>query len=160
MKVVTIVAPASPVSLSEKKVIESFFKKEGFDVRFMPHTFEQERYLAGTDENRAADLNKALTDSQTDIVIALRGGYGSPRILDMLDYKAIKKANKKLFGFTNDLEADCCYKNRHQRRHKIEKTVWKIFKSCNLKHSSLSHTTGVPWYKNRYDSGRIFNRTA
>ncbi|MBO7244196.1 MAG: LD-carboxypeptidase [Alphaproteobacteria bacterium] len=101
MKVVTIVAPASPVSLSEKKVIESFFKKEGFDVRFMPHTFEQERYLAGTDENRAADLNKALTDSQTDIVIALRGGYGSPRILDMLDYKAIKKANKKLFGFSD-----------------------------------------------------------
>lgn len=101
MKVATIVAPASPAEKSQKKAIESFFKKEGFSVRFMPHVFNQERYLAGNDEERAEDLNKALTDKETDIVVALRGGYGSPRILDMLDYKAIKKAKKKLFGFSD-----------------------------------------------------------
>ena len=101
MKVVSIVAPASPAPLSQKKVIESFFKKEGFDVKFMPHVFDQDRYLAGSDEDRAQDLNEALTDKTTDFVVALRGGYGSPRILDMLDYKAIKKANKKLFGFSD-----------------------------------------------------------
>ncbi len=101
MKIVSIVAPASPAPLSQKKMIESFFQKEGFGVKFMPHVFDQERYLAGSDEARAQDLNAALTDKTTDFVVALRGGYGSPRILDMLDYKAIKKANKKLFGFSD-----------------------------------------------------------
>ncbi|MBR6730976.1 MAG: LD-carboxypeptidase [Alphaproteobacteria bacterium] len=101
MKVVTIVAPASPAPLSQKESIESFFQKEGFEDRFMPHVFDQERYLAGDDQSRAQDLNKALTDKETDIVVALRGGYGSPRILDMLDYQAIKKSNKKLFGFSD-----------------------------------------------------------
>lgn len=101
MKLVTIVAPASPAPKSSKKAIESFFKKEGFSVRFMPHVFEEERYLAGTDEMRAADLNQALTDKEGEVVISLRGGYGSPRILDMLDYKKIKKSHKKLFGFSD-----------------------------------------------------------
>lgn len=101
MKIATVVAPASPADISQKKAIVSFFEKEGFTVRFMPHVFEQERYLAGTDEQRAEDLNKALTDKETDIVVSLRGGYGSPRILDMLDYKAIKKAKKKFFGFSD-----------------------------------------------------------
>ena len=100
MKIVSIVAPASPAPLSQKKMIESFFQKEGFGVKFMPHVFDQERYLAGSDEDRAQDLNEALTDKTTDFVVALRGGYGSPRILDMLDYKAIKKANKKFFHFS------------------------------------------------------------
>ena len=95
MKVISIVAPASPAPLSQKKIIESFFKKEGFDVKFMPHVFDQECYLAGSDEARAQDLNEALTDKTTDFVVALRGGYGSPRILDMLDYKEIKLWSEK-----------------------------------------------------------------
>ncbi len=101
MKIVTVVAPASPAPVAEKKMIESFFEKEGFSVRFMPHVFDEERYLAGKDEDRALDLNTALTDKKSDIVVSLRGGYGSPRILDKLDYKAIKKANKKFFGFSD-----------------------------------------------------------
>lgn len=101
MQLITIVAPASPVLKEDKKTIETFFETEGFKVQFAPHAFDSERYLAGSDENRASDLNWALTDKNTDIVIALRGGYGSPRILDKLDYKAIKKANKQLFGFSD-----------------------------------------------------------
>ena len=91
MKVATIVAPASPAPIEQKKAIESFFNKEGFQVHFAPHVFAAERYLAGADNARADDLNHALTDKETDIVVALRGGYGSPRLLDKLDYKAIKK---------------------------------------------------------------------
>ncbi len=102
MKVATIVAPASPAPKEQKKAIEKFFNQEGFQVRFAPHVFDAERYLAGNDEARAGDLNTALTDKETDIVVALRGGYGSPRLLDKLDYKAIKKANKPFFGFSDN----------------------------------------------------------
>ena len=102
MKVATIVAPASPAPIEQKTAIESFFNKEGFQVRFAPHVFAAERYLAGADDARADDLNHALTDKETDIVVALRGGYGSPRLLDKLDYKAIKKANKPFFGFSDN----------------------------------------------------------
>lgn len=101
MQLVTVVAPASPIALDQKEIIENFFKNEGLNVQFAPHVFKNERYLAGTDEERASDLNWALTDEKTDVVIALRGGYGSPRLLDKLDYKAIKKANKPLFGFSD-----------------------------------------------------------
>ena len=101
MTVMTIVAPASPIPAKEKKAIQSYFEKEGFKVKFAPHVFDMERYLAGSDEDRASDLNWALTDKETDIVVSLRGGYGSPRLLDKLDYKKIKKANKKLFGFSD-----------------------------------------------------------
>lgn len=102
MTVVTIVAPASPAPSTQKKIIEKFFKDEGFEVQFAPHVFDNERYLAGSDMDRAQDLNWALTDEKTDIVIALRGGYGSPRLLDKLDYEKIKKANKPFFGFSDN----------------------------------------------------------
>lgn len=102
MKTATIVAPASPAPIEQKKTIEMFFEKEGFNVKFAPHVFNAERYLAGSDNDRANDLNYALTDKETDIVVALRGGYGSPRLLDKLDYKAIKKANKPFFGFSDN----------------------------------------------------------
>ncbi len=102
MTVVTVVAPASPGSCSQKEAIETFFSKLGLKVRFAPHTFDAHRFLAGSDDDRAADLNWALTDKDSDVVVALRGGYGSPRLLDKLDYSAIKKANKTFFGFSDN----------------------------------------------------------
>ena len=102
MTLITVVAPASPAPFSQKDEIEKFFHQEGFDVRFAPHVFDSERFLAGTDADRAADLNWALTDNASDIVVALRGGYGSPRLLDKIDYASIKKANKTFFGFSDN----------------------------------------------------------
>lgn len=101
MPLITVVAPGSPAPIAKKQEITDFLNALGYDVQFAPHVFNSVRYLAGTDEERAADLNFALTDSQTDIVLALRGGYGSPRILDKLDYKAIARAQKPFFGFSD-----------------------------------------------------------
>lgn len=101
MVCVTIVAPASPAEREKKGKIEKFFNEQGFKIKFGQSSFECERYLAGSDRKRAQDLNIALTDEETDIVIALRGGYGSPRILDLLDYEKIKKSKKILYGFSD-----------------------------------------------------------
>ncbi len=103
MKHITIVAPASPLdaTLADKEKIITWFQTNGFEARFAPHCFEQDRFLAGNDKNRAQDLNEAFADDETDIIVALRGGYGSPRILDKLDYKMIRKHKKPFFGFSD-----------------------------------------------------------
>jgi muramoyltetrapeptide carboxypeptidase len=58
-------------------------------------------YLAGTDEQRAADLNEALRDPQIRGIMALRGGYGAMRILDQIDYDALRRDPKVLMGFSD-----------------------------------------------------------
>ncbi len=103
MTIVTIVAPASPIDMTqqEKETVLNWFALHGFQAQFAPHCFEQIRYLAGTDNQRAEDINHAFADNQTDIIIALRGGYGSPRILDKLDYKMIRQHKKPFIGFSD-----------------------------------------------------------
>ncbi len=56
-------------------------------------------YLAGTDEQRAADLQWAWTDDEIDGVFCVRGGYGAARMLDHLDVSALRQArHKPIFG--------------------------------------------------------------
>ena len=59
-------------------------------------------YLAGTDQERAADLNAALRDPSIAAVWFLRGGYGTMRILPQLDWKALREHPKALIGFSDN----------------------------------------------------------
>lgn len=59
-------------------------------------------YLAGTDAERAADLNRALRDPTIDAVWFLRGGYGTMRILDALDWDALARHPKALIGYSDN----------------------------------------------------------
>ncbi len=101
MPLIHIVAPASPADESVKQPIIDFFADLGFETKFGAHAFKAERFMAGSDDDRAADLNAAFADPETDIVMALRGGYGSPRILDKIDYRQIAKNKKPFFGFSD-----------------------------------------------------------
>lgn len=59
-------------------------------------------YLSGTDQERAADLNNALRDPGIDAVWFLRGGYGSMRILDDIDWGALAEHPKALIGYSDN----------------------------------------------------------
>lgn len=59
-------------------------------------------YLAGTDTERAADLNRALRDPSIGAVWFLRGGYGTMRILDALDWDALARHPKALIGYSDN----------------------------------------------------------
>lgn len=59
-------------------------------------------YLAGTDAERAADLNRALRDPSIGAVWFLRGGYGTMRILDALDWDALARHPKALIGYSDN----------------------------------------------------------
>ena len=100
-----LVAPAGPSADDESvrfsiELLESF----GFRVKPGKHVFERDQYLAGDDEDRAADVNEMFADDGIDAIFALRGGYGSQRILPLLDYDVMKK-NPKVFIGSSDITA-------------------------------------------------------
>lgn len=66
-----------------------------------PHWKDRFGYLAGTDRDRAADLNAAFADDSISAILAVRGGWGSARILPLLDWKAIRANPKLLVGFSD-----------------------------------------------------------
>ena len=102
---IAIVAPASPPE--KPKVIDAAIKRlKAYGFKIKPGKFLRERdgYLAGSDEQRAADINAAFADPGVQGVFCLRGGYGSCRILPLLDYAAIR-ANPKLFLGYSDITA-------------------------------------------------------
>ena len=65
------------------------------------HAMARDGYLAGTDGDRLADLNAALTDDAIDAVWCARGGYGAMRILDQVDYAALRRRPKPIIGYSD-----------------------------------------------------------
>ena len=65
------------------------------------HLFRRNQYLAGTDEERAADLNAAFRDPDLDGIVCLRGGYGAARLLPFLDFDALRRAPKVILGYSD-----------------------------------------------------------
>lgn len=62
---------------------------------------ERDGYLAGTDTQRLADLNAAIRDDRIDGIWCVRGGYGAMRILDGIDYDAMRRRPKTLIGYSD-----------------------------------------------------------
>ena len=99
---VGIVAPASPCNEDRQihfalETVESL----GFRVKEGRHLYDRHGYLAGRDQDRAADINQMFADDEVDAIITLRGGYGSARILPYLDYELIQHNPKVLTGFSD-----------------------------------------------------------
>lgn len=101
-----IIAPASPAKNHQSMtLVQNRVEALGFDVVMAPSCFETYGdYLAGTAEDRARDLNVMFRDPEIDAIMCLRGGYGTPQILDLLDYPAIQE-NPKLFIGYSDITA-------------------------------------------------------
>jgi len=99
---VALVSPASPGAEVESTVIaEEVVASLGLVPVRMPAAARQTMYLAGTDEERAADLNAAFRDRSVDAIWCVRGGYGSGRLLPLLDWGAIRKNPKPLLGYSD-----------------------------------------------------------
>jgi muramoyltetrapeptide carboxypeptidase len=99
-----IIAPASPTINENIKAAEDTLIEMGFKVKLGKSPYERYGYLSGTDSTRANDINKMFIDEEIKAIICVRGGYGTPRILDLLDYDAIKN-NPKIFVGYSDITA-------------------------------------------------------
>lgn len=99
---VGLVTPAS--NLWEDRDIEyaaDIVRSLGYRVKPGEHLFRRSQYLAGSDRERAADVNSMFADPGVDAIFCLRGGYGALRILPMLDYELIARNPKVLLGYSD-----------------------------------------------------------
>jgi muramoyltetrapeptide carboxypeptidase len=87
---IAVVAPASPPQTrSEIEQATAYFEGLGHEVVFGPNHRKVHGYLAGTDDERAADLQWALSEPGIDMVHTLCGGYGTARLHDRIDWGSI-----------------------------------------------------------------------
>jgi muramoyltetrapeptide carboxypeptidase len=87
---IAVVAPASPPQTrSEIEQATEYFEARGHEVIFGPNHRKVHGYLAGTDAERAADLQWALSEPGIDMVHTLCGGYGCARLYDLIDWDAV-----------------------------------------------------------------------
>jgi muramoyltetrapeptide carboxypeptidase len=99
---VGVIAPASAASAEDSFVrAEWWLKGMGLVPKMAPGADGRFGYLAGTDRDRAAGLNAMYADPEVRAVFALRGGWGSARILPLLDWAAIRRNPKLLIGFSD-----------------------------------------------------------
>jgi muramoyltetrapeptide carboxypeptidase len=99
---VALVAPAGPLSLpSDLERAHLNARAFGFETVVGKHVENRHYYFAGTDEDRLADLNRAIRDSSVDAVWCLRGGYGAMRLLDGIDYEALRRRPKAIIGYSD-----------------------------------------------------------
>jgi muramoyltetrapeptide carboxypeptidase len=99
---VALVAPASPQNEDEgiRAAIETV-ESLGFRPKAGAHLYERWGYLAGSDAQRAADLNAAFADERVDGIICIGGGWGSARILPALRMDVIRANPKVLLGYSD-----------------------------------------------------------
>ncbi|WP_211748253.1 LD-carboxypeptidase [Paenibacillus sp. Marseille-Q4541] len=96
-----ITAPASFGDPVEMERAAGYLIQLGLRVELGHSLYRQHGYLAGTDEERARELNDMFRNPEIKAIICARGGYGTARIVDLLDYETIK-ANPKIFwGFSD-----------------------------------------------------------
>jgi muramoyltetrapeptide carboxypeptidase len=98
---IRFVSPASPPDRDRVLRHAEILKSWGLNVDFGEHAFCKHDYLAGTDEERLADLDAALRDPEVRAIFTTRGGKGSYRIADRLDFAAARRDPKFLIGFSD-----------------------------------------------------------
>lgn len=76
-------------------------KALGLKARLGKHVLDRRGYLAGRDEDRAADLNAMFADPEVDAIHCVRGGGGAARLLPLLDWTAIARHPKILVGYSD-----------------------------------------------------------
>lgn len=98
---IAVISPAGSVKdLALKRGIRAIESK-GFKIQLGQHALSRYRELAGKDEQRIQDLLWALRDPDIRGIFFSRGGYGSSRLLNILDRRGIGKQPKLLVGFSD-----------------------------------------------------------
>lgn len=100
-----ILALSSTINSKENVLrAKKYFEGKGYKVVLSENIFDKNRYLAGTDEKKVQELHRFFKDSEIKMILAARGGYGTIRLLDKIDFDLIKN-NPKIFAGYSDLTA-------------------------------------------------------
>ena len=103
-----IVAPAS--APPDPKAIDrsvAVLEGLGFKVKLAPNARKRRGFLAGSDRERAADLMKMFQDARVKAILCVRGGYGTARLLSLLDFPTIARNPKIFIGYSDITSLHC-----------------------------------------------------
>jgi muramoyltetrapeptide carboxypeptidase len=95
------VSPSGPFDRERLQPGLQYLSDRGYHIREGASLYARDRYLAGSDAARADEVNAMFADPDVRAVLTARGGYGSGRILDLVDYDAVARDPKPFVGFSD-----------------------------------------------------------
>ena len=98
---IAIISTARKITLDELNTSINTFKNWGLEVVLGPNLFEEENQFAGSDEQRLSDLQWVLDSEDIKAAVCARGGYGTTRFIDDLDFTEFKQNPKWICGFSD-----------------------------------------------------------
>lgn len=96
-----ITATARKISREEVMPAVRIFENLGFNIKLATNLFVEDNQLAGSDTQRAASFMEFITDDTIKAIICARGGYGTVKILDYLDFDKIANSPKWICGYSD-----------------------------------------------------------
>ncbi|MGH7622488.1 MAG: S66 peptidase family protein [Gemmatimonadaceae bacterium] len=110
---IALLSPAGPLTdAADLARAEQNARALGWNPVAFPSALTRLGYLAGVDSARLADLNAAIRDPDIDGIWCIRGGYGTMRLLDAIDYDALAKTPKALIGYSDITALHCAIRAR------------------------------------------------
>ncbi|MBQ6047111.1 MAG: LD-carboxypeptidase [Bacteroidales bacterium] len=115
---VTIVAPARKVSEAELRPAIEEMESWGLEVKLPKGIYGEENQFAGSDEERREMIQWALDEEEIKAVFCARGGYGTVRVIDRLDFRGLAERPKWIVGYS-----DVTVIHSHVNRHRLCPTL-------------------------------------
>ena len=101
-EVIGLVAPAGALWRPDRvEGCVRYLEGQGYRVEVGAHALGNDGAFSGTDDERLCDLNGMLRDPRIRAILALRGGSGTPRVLDRIDYAAVRRDPKIVVGYSD-----------------------------------------------------------
>ncbi|NQV15997.1 LD-carboxypeptidase [bacterium] len=104
---IAVISPASAPKPEKLKTGIAYLKQKGYRIKEGSHLWGKNKYLSGHGPEQLADLHAAFADDEVDMIICSRGGYGTPRYLDDLDYELITQHPKFFVGYSDITALQC-----------------------------------------------------
>lgn len=98
---VGVIAPASPVNQTDLDKGLHIIRELGYHIQLGKNVHCKNGYLAGTDQERLDDFHEMILNTNIKAIIFARGGYGSARIADSIDYEAVRNNPKIIWGYSD-----------------------------------------------------------
>jgi muramoyltetrapeptide carboxypeptidase len=98
---VGLISPAGYIERKDIEDIKAVLAELGLKVKLGNNLLKRYGYLAGTDRDRAIDINMMFADSSVQAIIPMKGGWGCNRVLPFLDYSIIRSNPKIIMGLSD-----------------------------------------------------------
>ena len=100
---VAVLAPCGQIgNIGKIQSALDYIESLGYELILGKHVFDTYRYMAGTDKERADDVNRAFADSQIKAIFCVRAAAGGTRILPYIDYNLARLNPKPVIGFCDN----------------------------------------------------------